>query len=349
MKDIIGIIVEYNPFHNGHLLHINKIKEKYKDSLIIAVMSSSFTMRGDLSIFDKFKKTNHALSNGVDLVIELPFVYSIERSDIFASNAVKILNLLGVNKIIIGSEENNVLLYQEYYPKYDFNIKIPFMANDNLGFFYYKAIKDNNFNIELETIKRIKSNYNDTNITDDVIASASAIRSNINIMEKYVPSNVYKDKDYILDDSLLFNYLKYIILVNDIKTLGNIFLVDEGLEYKLKDIYKFDDCNRFIEHLKETRYKVSRIKRMLLYVLFNITKDMVNNIYKSDINFIRVLGFNNFGKEYLNKIKKNLNIYTNIKEGINDVLDIEFMISKVLDSIYNIDLLKNEQKGPIMR
>nr|MCR5350580.1 nucleotidyltransferase family protein [Acholeplasmatales bacterium] len=68
-----------------------------------------------------------------------------------------------------------------------------------------------------------------------------------------------------------------------------------------------------------------------------------------DISFIRVLGFNNLGKDYLKSIKKNINIYTNIKEDINMILDIELKTSKLLDSIYNINLLKLEQKGPIYK
>lgn len=345
----IGIIVEYNPFHNGHLIHLNSIKERYNDSLIIAVMSSSFSMRGDLSILNKFDKTDIALKMGVDIVIELPFVLSLERSDIFASNSVKLLNLIGVDKIIIGSEEDNIYLYEEYYPKYDFNTKIPFMANDNLGFFYYKAIRDNNYNIELETIKRVISDFNEIKPKSSNITSASAIRNDLSLFNSYTPLYVSNMKDRLLNEDLLFNYLKYKILVTNINDLGNIFLVDEGLEYKLKDIYKFNNIDDFIIHLMEKRYKKARIKRMLLYVLFNISKDKINNIYKEDINYIRILGFNDLGREYLNKIKKSINIITNVKEGINDILDIEFMVSKVLDSIYNINLIEQEQKGPIRR
>ena len=88
MKKIIGIVVEYNPFHNGHLYQINKIKEKYKDSLIIVCMSSSFTQRADASILNKWDKTNICLDNGIDIVIELPFVFATQSSDIFGKGAV---------------------------------------------------------------------------------------------------------------------------------------------------------------------------------------------------------------------------------------------------------------------
>ena len=90
---IVGTIVEYNPLHNGHILHFNKIKEQNPD-LVIGVMSSSLCMRGDLSIFDKFKKTKQALNLGYDIIIELPLALSMQRADIFSNNAVKLLNLL---------------------------------------------------------------------------------------------------------------------------------------------------------------------------------------------------------------------------------------------------------------
>ena len=109
MGDVIniGIICEYNPFHYGHLYHLNKIKEMYPDSNIILVMSGWITERGDLSLIDKFKKTEIALNYGVDLVIELPFKF-IQSADYFAKGAVEILNKLGCDTIVFGSESNNI-------------------------------------------------------------------------------------------------------------------------------------------------------------------------------------------------------------------------------------------------
>ena len=86
---ITGVIAEYNPLHNGHVYHFNNIKSNLK----ILVLSSSFTMRGDMSLFDKFEKTRQALELGFDLVIELPFVYTLERADIYAKNTISFLNL----------------------------------------------------------------------------------------------------------------------------------------------------------------------------------------------------------------------------------------------------------------
>ena len=88
----VGIICEYNPFHNGHIYHLQKIKEMYSDSMIILVMSTSFTMRGEISTLNKWDKTSIALSYGVDLVIELPTFYSTNSADTFVEGAIKLLN-----------------------------------------------------------------------------------------------------------------------------------------------------------------------------------------------------------------------------------------------------------------
>ena len=356
---ITGIIAEYNPLHNGHVYHFSNINSDLK----ILIISSSFTMRGDLSIFDKFTKTKQALDLGYDLVIELPFVYTLERADIYANNNIKFLNLCNINEILIGSEENNISLYEKYYKEFmqdKINLsdgisykvsslnQLPFKSNDILGFFYYKSIKDNKYNIDLKTIKREGNDYLDSLLSNNY-SSAKSIRLNLSKMNEYCPSFVAIDKDKILDEAKLFKYLKYEILNKSTSELKEIFLVDEGLENKIKDVYKYDSLKDFISSLVSKRYTETRIKRMLDYILFNIKKKDINEIYEKDINFIRVLGFNNKGKEYLNSLKKNVNIYTNIKEGINDIFDIELKISKILDNIYDINLLKNEQSSPIRK
>ena len=103
----VGIICEYNPFHNGHIYHLNKIKEMYNDSLIILVMSSSFTERGEISLLNKWEKTKVALDYGVDLVVELPFVFASQSADIFARGAIELLKELKVDVIVFGSESND--------------------------------------------------------------------------------------------------------------------------------------------------------------------------------------------------------------------------------------------------
>ncbi len=361
--NIVGIIVEYNPLHNGHMYHFNKIKELENPDLIIAVMSSSVTNRGELSLFDKFKKTEQALNLGIDIVVELPLIYACQRADIFALKAVNILNSFKVNKIYIGSEENDIKLYEKAYKllnekndiikeyinqglsyKEAISKIINLNPNDMLGYSYFKAIKENNYNIELKTIKRNSSSYDELTPSSDNITSAKAIRYNLKLLKDYTPSFVSKDINYILDNNKIFDYLKYIILTKSKDDLKNIFFVDEGLENKLYDIKNYNNLDEFINYLSTKRYTKTRIKRMLIYILFNISKDLATTALNE--NIIRILGFNDNGKSYLNQIKKELNYYTNIKEGINNTLDIEFKASKIIGTIYNLDLQSKEQKAP---
>ena len=105
MANVLGIIAEYNPFHNGHLYHLNSSREYAKTDYTVAIINGHFTQRGDTSIVDKWTKAQMAILNGVDLVIELPTVYSISSAENFAYGAIKILDSLKVvNTISFGSE-----------------------------------------------------------------------------------------------------------------------------------------------------------------------------------------------------------------------------------------------------
>ncbi|MEG1255230.1 nucleotidyltransferase [Clostridium sp.] len=111
---VSGIIVEYNPLHNGHLFHINKTKELTDSDLVIGVMSGNFNQRGIPSIIDKWSKTRMALNNGVDIVLELPAVYSLSSAEFFSFGAVSLLNSLGiVDSICFGSEIGDIDLLDQ--------------------------------------------------------------------------------------------------------------------------------------------------------------------------------------------------------------------------------------------
>lgn len=96
MSKVLGIIAEYNPFHNGHLYHLNKSKEDTGCKYSVVIISGNFTQRGSSSIVDKWQKTKMALANGIDLILELPTLYAISSSENFADGSIKILNSLGI-------------------------------------------------------------------------------------------------------------------------------------------------------------------------------------------------------------------------------------------------------------
>ena len=240
MSKVLGIIAEYNPFHNGHLYHLDNSKKLTGCNYTIAIMSGNFTQRGSTSIIDKWEKTKIALSNGIDLIIELPVLYSISSAENFADGAIKILNSLGiVDYLSFGSETSNInilndianVLYnepEEYksilshelkqglsFPKARENALLNFLNDDSkyrdalsspnniLGIEYLKALKKYNGAIKPICVKRFESEYNSTNFLNK-IASATAIR------------NLVKNKDFDVIKNLV-PYETYSILMENVK------------------------------------------------------------------------------------------------------------------------------------
>ena len=353
----IGIICEYNPFHNGHLYHLNKIKEMYQDYTIILIMSGHFLQRGDVSVINKWNKTDIALEMGVDLVIELPFVFASQSADIFAYGAISILNYIGVEKIIFGSESNDIdklkTLAQESenqknkenikkyldegysYPTALGNILNINMENPNdiLGISYIKAINKLNSNIEPICIKRT-NDYNNKSTTGS-ISSATSIRENIknnkNISE-FVPDYVKKYIDNVFIDDY-FDLLRYKIISS--KDLSIYQTVDEGIENRIKKyIFEVNSLEELINKVKTKRYTYNKIKRMFVHILCGFTKEEAHRF--KEIRYIRILGFNEKGRTYLNKIKKGIKIpiITNYSDIKDDMLELEFRVNCIYSSIF---------------
>lgn len=367
----IGIICEYNPFHNGHIYHIEKIKEKFPDSFITLVLSTCFTQRGEISLLTKWEKTKLALKYKVDLVIELPFFYTTQSADVFASASVKLLEELKMDYLIFGSESNDIeslknvtrtiLYHKEYdnlvkkyldsgnnYPSsmaralyHLTGIKLN-TSNDLLGISYIKAIFWNEYQIKPLTIKRT-NNYLNTKLTND-ISSATSIRKALfenKDIEKYVPKETFeliKNKKDCLDN--YFYLLKY-KLINEINELDKYLDVSEGIDKRIKKIItKVNSYEELLDKIKTKRYTYNRLNRMFLHILFNISKD-----FKPDINYIRVLGFNQKGKLYLKNLKKEINlpIVTNYKDTDDQVLKLELKITLLYLQITKQEHLINEE------
>lgn len=370
--EIIGIVAEYNPFHNGHLYQIQKIKEKYPDSILVAVVSSTFTQRGTVSILNKWTKTKIALDNHIDIVIELPFVYATQSSDIFAKGAVTLLNKLKVTRIIFGTERDNlnelslsadIQLNNKKYHKLvklylskglnyptatnkaleDLTGQVVTTPNDLLALSYIKEIKSNNYQIKYENIKRTSS-YHGTEINNN-ITSASNIRKlyqeNKDI-DNLIPYS--KEQLYKVDMNKFLPLLKYQIFLNQ-DNLNKYQTVDEGIEGRIiKYITKSSTYEELINNIKTKRYTYNKISRMLLHILISFTKEEAQNI---NIDYIRLLGFSPNSKHYLNKIKKELDVplITGYKKNISKVLDIELRTTKIYTLIIGNELLLEEYRN----
>ena len=366
----IGIIAEYNPFTNGHLYHLNTIKEKYKDYAIIVVMNASFTQRGDCAIIDKWKRTEIALKLGVDLVIELPFPFATQSADFFAYGAITLLEKLKVEKVIFGSERDSledlktiaeiqinneeleklVKIYSKLgsnYPTalsnaiYDLTGKKIDTPNDLLGISYVKTILKNNYKIIPETIKR-KNNYHDSTLEIDGSATSirEALKQNKNIKGTVPDIELeYLNHLHFLED--YFEILKYKIITEE--DLSIYQTVEEGIDHLLKkEISSATSIEDLIKRIKSKRYTHNKIQRMLIHILCNFTKEKAKKM--KEITYIRILGMNNVGREYLNRIKKDLDLplISKITREKEKMLEYEIEITKIYDIPYKEDLSKKE-------
>lgn len=370
MSRVLGIIAEYNPFHNGHLYHIAKSKQETGAQYVVAVISGNFVQRGNTSIVNKWIKAKMALSNGVDLVIELPTIYSISSAENFAEGAIKILNSLGVvDTVSFGMEAkdistlNNIanVLYtepKEYvtmlshelkkgnsFPKARENALMMYLndikkyanvmagSNNILGIEYLKAMKKTKSTIIPIGIKREKVLYNDKYIVDE-FASATAIRKMLMTKEldgisKVMPRSSYiqlgeelKIGHYVIDISRFEKEIIYMLRRMSIEEIANLPDVSEGLENSIKNAANScNTLNELVNIIKTKRFTQTRIQRILLYGLLGITKKKMETS-KKVTPYVRVLGFNNKGKELISEMMRlnpKLNVVTSVKKYIDTV------------------------------
>lgn len=379
----VGIICEYNPFHNGHLFHLNEVKRLFPGHTIILVMSGNFTERGDVSILNKWDKTTLALEFGIDLVIELPFVFATQSADTFAQASIAILAQLQVDYLVFGSECNDIKRLTEManiqldHKKYDHLVK-EFLEtgmnyptalskalytltgkrinkpNDILGVTYIREILKQNSKIKAVTIKR-NNDYNSIELNDS-ITSASSIRYALEQKEDishYVPKETLS---YIQDPHFLndyFPFLKYKLLTDT--QLEKYLTVDEGIENRIrKFIISARSINELILKIKTKRYTYNKLNRMFLHILVGFIKEEKVDMQK--VSYIRVLGFSQKGRSYLKQVKNQVTIplITNYSDIKDPILEMELRATALYASIFpekeKIDIIESEYKNyPIIR
>lgn len=367
MSKVLGIIAEYNPFHNGHLLHLEKSKKICDAQYSVCVMSGNFVQRGNTSIVNKWIRAEMALKSGVDLVLELPTVYSISSAENFAEGAIKLLNSLKiVDTISFGSENSDInvlnrissVLHEEpkqyleflnseskkglSFPKARENAILLYLndtkylnilnqPNNTLAIEYLKALKKYKSHISPISVKREKVFYNSNCIVDEY-ASATAIRNMIineqfNDIRKVVPASSYnllmneiEEGHLVIDISKFEKEILYAIRRLSADDIKNFPEVTEGLENAIKNAS--NSCNNLselINMIKSKRYTHTRIQRILLYILLNITKkDMY--LSRKNIPYARILGYSPQGKELISEIYKanpKITLITSVKNFLD--------------------------------
>lgn len=374
---VLGLIVEYNPFHNGHIYHIQRSIEMIQPDYTIAVMSSSFVQRGEPAIIDKWTRSKQAIEFGVDLVIELPFVYACQSADYFAKGAIDLLYHIGVTDICFGSEDGNIETFieiahaieynKEQYDQYIQNylndgLRYPNACNlalhaimnkevrtpnDLLGLSYVKEIIFNHYPITPHCFMRT-NDYHDSSLQN--IASATAIRQALfthqDVSLSLPHSDLYKDDLYFFND--FYPFLHYQILTTPTDILKTYHLVEEGLENVLaKKIENTSNMNEYVQSLLSKRYTKPRIQRMLIHILMKNTKEDIANAM--NIDYIRILAMNTHGRDYLRIIKKTCTykLVSNFSSHHHLALDIEFKATKLLSllSSHPNDFIKKEYQS----
>ena len=411
----VGLVTEYNPFHNGHLYHLNKAMELTGADISVAVMSGDFVQRGELAVLDKYTRASMALNSGVNLVVELPVNYAVSSAESFAAGALKVLDYIKADSIAFGSEsgdierlsklahilcDNEDTLYNEI-SKYTAN-GISYAAarqktvekltdkdtaamltssNNILAVEYLKAIIKNNYAIKPYTIKRKGDSYNDTDIRSDY-ASATALRGNLKAdnISKYIPVKagliLSSNTNYIYPDDIteaLFTRLLGILFASSYDK--NVFIenvmrypdvnkeiagrlyksamdmitrtVPQGAESKDNGAFSFGSL---CEHIKTKEVPLSRIKRALVRITLGLDKKHMEKYANEP--YIRVLGFDKKGQEYLSYIRKTVEVplitkIADYKEMLLDDIHAANIYNMIVAGKYGVKEFGDFVRGPV--
>ncbi|MBP3891021.1 MAG: nucleotidyltransferase family protein [Solobacterium sp.] len=315
-----GIVAEYNPFHNGHRYQIEETKKQFDGDVFVAVMSGNWVQRGEPAIIDKWARAKAAVENGIDLVIELPYIYATQSATQFAHGALTLLKEARIEALSFGSEcanLNNLMEIAETsinpdhiqqilatgmsYPRSYSLLTTSMLPNDILAVSYLKELKDTK--IKPILIPRTNAYLGDAL---EPISSAFAIRKAL--FEKQdvgiaTPMARVLENAELHDWRAYYPYFKTLLLTTQPDRLHETFLIQEGIEnHLIKQAKIADTYEEFIELATNWRYTASRIRRSMVQILHQIRKEDVTSL--PPLQTLRILAFNEKGQAYLHELKK---------------------------------------------
>lgn len=310
---ITGIVVEYNPLHQGHHYHIQQAKQQTNGDYLIACMSPNVVQRGEFSLIDKFRRTEKALELGIDAVVELPTLYTLQHADVFAYEAVKRLYQMGCDTLVFGSESNDLQLLQEiadlpvnlaYFKEsmktgasYAQSLSLSstqLAPNDLLAIAYLRALKI--FPMKAVSIQRT-NHYHGQN---QALYSASEIREHYQ-NPKYQAQALLPLEEVVLAHQM-YPYFRYQVLASGPAALNAYFLVQEGIENHLykcaREAQTYED---FLNLATTRRYTTSRIRRTMMHILLQHRTDHIATLPPYEV--VRLLGFNQRLQPHLRQLQ----------------------------------------------
>lgn len=334
----IGIIAEYNPFHRGHRYQITEIRRRFGDVPIVAAMSGSFTQRGEPAILDKWTRARLAILGGVDLIFELPTNFVIRSAQDFARGGVELFSKLGsISNLAFGAEIDDLATLEKIARGIDsksgqdrirrgiesglsyaaavdsaFEDQIFHQPNNLLAIEYLRSLKKTS--IKPILIPRIDAYYNEANLRNG-ISSAKSIRLEVakkspdwNKIESAGDQNLVLELQKSMKNfpnlENLFRILLAKLWTMDQDQLRRIRGVSEGIENRiLQASQKSSSYLDLIERVRSKRYTRTRIARILLNVMLGIDRDRFD-----EIQYARILAFNQRGRKILRDLKKSSSI-----------------------------------------
>lgn len=367
MKPVVGIIAEYNPFHNGHLYQINQVKKQFPTSPLVIVMSGNFLERGEPAIIDKWHRAQECLSHGADVVMELPLVAAVQPADRFAYYSIWTLANLGLTDLFFGAEHANydflsdaekVMEVNGNFKQYDESFARAYQQivtqkighsveqpNDLLGLSYAKSILKQNLNVNLHPIQRKNANYHDIELhSSGTIASASAIRIALDKhdehFKRFVPLTTSEDlkSQRLVSWDDFWIHLKMELLTHSPEELEQIYGMAEGIQYRMIDKAERSESSttfeKWIKAVKNKRFTYTRLSRLATMTMLHVKWDDVRSFEGNP--YLRVLGFTPKGRLVLHSTKKKVScpLITNVSQDLkNGILRVDYRAGKIYQSI----------------
>ena len=333
----IGIICEYNPFHNGHAHQLYTLAQEHSDALRICIMSGSFVQRGEPAIFSKFDRARWAILGGADIVIELPTLYSLGSAQLFGTGAIRMVKALHIDALSFGSETANLDALVDIAKRMDcestqavlrtyinegmsygsafrkaLDTEMLNTPNALLGLEYIRAGLNYHPTLKYMPILRI-SNHHEANITKD-FPSGTALRklitdmatgsNNCNI-NRIVPKTIADDMTNIISNGAYVNYNRYYDIIHSLSRrtsttkLESFGEFNEGIEHLWSKAAQQPTWNLAMKQIKSKRYTYARLQRMGAYLTLGIQKDLLQRAMQEAPQYARLLAFNDRGRRWL--------------------------------------------------
>lgn len=335
----IGIICEYNPFHNGHAYQLHTLSTNYPDALRVAIMSGSFVQRGEPAYFSKFDRARWAIYGGADVVIELPTIYSLGSAELFCTGAVRLMKALHIYSISFGSElDDNAILHAaaeflntphgqeaiqqhiktgvsygtalrqviaKHVPKGDLINDAP---NSLLGLEYIRAAQRYFSNLMVIPITRQSSHHSSTLSQGQDFPSGTALRKALvegTTIDTYVPHTIIDDMHKVIAQGAYTDYERYNDILHGINRLLSTVELEtygdftEGIEHRWHKAMQHVNWTHALEEIKTKRYTYARLRRMAAYTALQITKPILQEAHILGPQYARLLAFNQRGRRWL--------------------------------------------------